>query len=547
MPWRPSRQGEYPTLGWAAIDWVSEFLAAPDAPDYEPLVLTREQAEFVLKLYRLDPHTGRRVIHRAVMSRPRGWGKSPMLAALAAWEALGDPVFDGWDADGKPVGKPWATIRTPLIQVGAVSEDQTKNSWDPLLEMLRGGPAVDEYPGLEVLDTVVNLPRGWIRQITSSATTVKGARACFAILDQTEEWKRSNGGIKLAQTMRDNATKLGGCTIESPNAFIPGEGSVAEESAAYWVGIREGRTRTASLLYDHREAPPETDIDELDSLVAGLRVAYGDSSDDARGCVLHKPACPPGWSPIERIASDFYDLSNDPQVMRADFLNQITHASDSWLSQPEWAACSDPTVVVADGEPVTLGFDGSRARVRGNSDATALVACRVSDGHTWLVEAWEQPENVKDWQVPTTEVDAAVRSAFKRWSVVGFYADPALWESYIASWEAEFRAQLQVGRREHPIEWWMTGGRQVQVAKAIEQFHTAVLERELTHDGGSVLTRHVLNARRRVRGSTTQIGKEHPDSTRKIDAAVAAVLAWQARLDAVAKGVKPKTYESYFR
>jgi hypothetical protein len=110
MPWRPSEAGEWPTLGWAALDWIESYLATPDRADYEPLRLTREQAEFVLKLYRLNPVSGARVIHRAVLSRPRGWGKSPMLAALAAWEALGEPVFDGWDAQGQPVGRPWATI-----------------------------------------------------------------------------------------------------------------------------------------------------------------------------------------------------------------------------------------------------------------------------------------------------------------------------------------------------------------------------------------------------------------------------------------------------
>jgi phage terminase large subunit-like protein len=132
--------------------------------------------------------------------------------------------------------------------------------------------------------------------------------------------------------------------------------------------------------------------------------------------------------------------------------------------------------------------------------------------------------------------------------VVGFYADPAMWESFIAQWEAQYGKKLLVGRRDHPIEWWMTGGRQQQVAQAIAQFHSAVVEGDMTHDGGSELTRHVLNARRRVRGNTVQIGKEHPDSINKIDAAVAAVLAWQARLDALAKGGggKPKTNKAVF-
>jgi hypothetical protein len=35
------------------------------------------------------------------------------------------------------------------------------------------------------------------------------------------------------------------------------------------------------------------------------------------------------------------------------------------------------------------------------------------------------------------------------------------------------------------------------------------------------------------------IGKDRPDSPRKIDAAMAAVLAWQARTDSLAAGEKP--------
>ncbi|MCL2089856.1 MAG: phage terminase family protein [Micrococcales bacterium] len=56
------------------------------------------------------------------------------------------------------------------------------------------------------------------------------------------------------------------------------------------------------------------------------------------------------------------------------------------------------------------------------------------------------------------------------------------------------------------------------------------------HTGALVLTTHVLNARRRTNASGYGIYKQHPDSPDKIDAAVAAVLAWTARLDAVAAG-----------
>ena len=39
MPWKPSEPGEVPTLGWYAIDWITQVLAAPDRAEYEPFRL----------------------------------------------------------------------------------------------------------------------------------------------------------------------------------------------------------------------------------------------------------------------------------------------------------------------------------------------------------------------------------------------------------------------------------------------------------------------------------------------------------------------------
>lgn len=531
MPWTPPEPGAVPTLGYEVIDWISEMLAAPDRGDYEPFLLYPEQEDFVLRYYELNPQTGKRRFRRGVISRPRGWGKSPFLAALAIVEALGPVVPDGWDSEGQPVGKPWAEVRTPLVQIAAVSETQTKNTWTPLLEMLQG-PVIDEYPGLEPLDTFVNLPRGRIEPITSSARTVKGNKPVFAVLDQTEEWVRSNRGNRLAETMRINAAKVGGTTIESPNAFIPGEGSVAEESASFWAKIREGRARDDGLFYDHREAPPETDMADRQSLIAGLSYTYGDSADRNGGHV-----------DLDTLVATIWDPSTDPQTARADFLNQITHASDSWISQPEWAGVAAAEKVVGKGEEVVLGFDGSRRRNRGVTDATALVGCRVSDGHLFLVGCWEQPDGPfgQDWQVPTVEVLATVEDAFRDYKVVGMYADPARWESHVAKWEADHGRRLKLkASTQHPIEWWMTGGRSGHIVRALEKFRSSVVDGELTHDGSSIMTRHILNARRRESRSGIQIMKEHPDSSKKIDVAIAAVLAWQARVDAMSKGLGKK-------
>jgi hypothetical protein len=550
VPWRPLRRGDFPTLGWLFLDWTHEYLARPGRLDYEPFVCTQEQADFALQFYRLDPKTGRRVRRRGVISRPRGWGKSPFTAAFASFEALGPAYPAGWDADGQPVGMPWSEIRRPLVEIAAVSEDQVDtNTWAPLIDMLTLGPAVDDYPGLEPMGTFVNLPYGKIQRRTAEARSAKGAPAHFVVCDQTEAWFPSNGGRALFDTLRNNVIKGGGHLLESPNAFTPSDPpSVAQASMAAFDAIREGRSKLDDGVYfDHREAPPDTDMEDRESLLRGLAVAYGDSADIPK-CVIHQPPCKrPGWVDLDHIANSIWEPDADPQLSRSDWLNQITHASDAWIDQPTWKGRYAPDLVIADRDVITLGFDGSRGRAKGKPDATALVGCRVSDGHMFEVEVWEAPdsEKAKEWVPPIPLIEAAIARCFDRYSVVGFYCDPAKdWRSYVNAWEAKYGNRVRVkATREHPFEWWMTGGRSGLIERAVEQLEGAIRNGDMTHDGSYALTRHVLNARRRVRNKKLALGKEHDYSPNKIDAAVAAVLAWQARLDAVAAGVgKTQTF-----
>ena len=521
MPWKPRYPGEVPTLGFYALEWMAETLAAPDRAEYEPFIPTREQAQFVLNLYALDPVTGRRRFRRAVLSRSKGWGKSPVLGAIALLEGMGDVVPAGWDADGRPVGRPWSSLRTPWVQVMAVSEDQTRNAWVPMLEMTRNGPACDIYPGLEPMEGFINLPRGKIEPVTASAASREGNRPVCAILDQTESWTPSNGGVRLAAVARRNLGKTNGVSIEAPNAYVPGLESVAQASAEYARLIAAGKAKDDGLLYDHREAPPETELGDRDSLLAGLEYAYGDSAA-TRG----------GWVDLDRIVAEVWSPDVEPQDSRQYYLNQVTHASDSWLSQPEWSRVANPDSL-RDRDVVCLGFDGS---VR--DDSTALVARRVDDGHLELLGCWEPRKasgDDPDPQVDRISVDAAVNAAFERFAVVGFYADPALWQGHVDGWTAKYGERLRVRVvQARPIEWWTN--RPTAMVAALERFHSAVLNGELSHGGDSTLAAHVLNARRRVGRAGVTIAKEHPKSARKIDAAMAAVLAFECRSDAVAQG-----------
>src|SRR5690606_30037925 len=135
------------------------------------------------------------------------------------------------------------------------------------------------------------------------------------------------------------------------------------------------------------------------------------------------------------------------------------------------------------------------------------------------------------------EVDAAVRAAFERWRVVGFYADPSGWTEHVAKWEAQFGRRLKVRATQgEPIAVWPRG-KTSQVGHAVDAFHSAVVNGEVKHDGAPVLGRHILNARRRPTRTGYLIFKAYPDSPDKIDAAYAAVMAWKARTDALALGI----------
>lgn len=525
MPFKPRFEGEFPTLGWGVLEWASEMLAQPDCAEYRPLVLTAEQARFVLNFYRLDPVSGRRVYRRALLSRPKKWGKSPLMGAIGCCEALGPVLFDGWDVDGRPVGKPWSSVRTPWVQFAAVNEDQTRNAFSAVLDMLRLGPVLDYY-AVDPMDSFVALPRGRIEYITAAGTSKEGQRPVWAALDQTESWFKGNGGVNLAAVIRRNLAGTGGTSIETPNAYRPGSGSVAEKSFEYAKAISEGRAVERSFLIDHREASPDTDMADDVSLRKGLVEAYADSSVDAGG-----------WVDLERIMADIRDPASDPQDSRQYFLNQITHASDSWLSHQDVYAIVDHDKQIEPGDTVVLGFDGSQGRVKGKADATALVGMRVSDRHCFLVRVWEAGSaDGQDWQPDILEVDAVVRECFNRFNVVGFYADPSGWTGNVAQWEAEFGRQLRV-RATHaaPISAWPRG-KTSNVAHFVEEFRQAVVNRDISLDGSPALIRHLLNARRRTTRSGYLLYKSFPMSPDKIDAAYAAVMAYKACMDAVSVG-----------
>lgn len=530
------------SLGWLAVWWIETFCVhGPGDVQGLPIELDDEFAAFVVDSYALD-ETGRRLYDSVFLSRAKGRAKSELAGFVVLFEAMGPCRFSHWAEPGEkyeysgqvydykpgePVGR---ELVAPVIRCLATEEGQAGNTYDNVHFNLTEGPLGEQLPKDAAGLTRIFLPGGGeILPSTASNSSKDGGKETMVVFDETHlytkpELKRMYATVRRNLAKRKSAEPW---SLETSTMYFPGENSVAEQTHDLAKLIAEGKTKRQRLLFDHREAPADVDLTDEVAVVAALRETYGPFAD-----VMD----------IQRIVSEIYDPRNDPQDSRRFYFNQPTSSRDAWLSAPEWNSCwvADKTIVKND--VITLGFDGSRKRSRGVADATALVGCRLSDGHLFEIRVWEQPDGPAgdDWEVPASEVDSTVRQVFRDYRVVGFYADPAKWESYIANWEADFGKKMKVkATLRHPIEWWIGGNRNYLMVRALEQFFGAVVDRELTHDGSRILSRHVLNARRRVGRSGIQIHKEHPDSPNKIDAAVAAVLAWACRVDAIAGNAKP--------
>lgn len=534
MPWRGADYpGEFPSLGHEIVTWIEHYLRhGPGDVIGEPIEVDDEFYAFIVKAYALDPDDGRRRYRRAFLSRAKGRAKSELAGMIACAEAIGPVRFGGWDAHGEPVGRP---VRSPYVRCLATEEGQSGNTFDNVTNMMQGVAEDfgDEYPGIDIgrsahssTRVVLHNHYGQIVPSTASAAQKDGGKESFAVFDETHlyntpELREMHKVVRRNLGKRKEAEPW---SMETSTMYRPGENSVAENTHDYAKKINEGKVRERGLLFDHVSAPPETDLADRESLVAGLKVAYG-------------PAA--AWMDLDGIVSEIYDPQSDPSDSRRYWLNLVVSSSDSWISHEEWARCAD-LKVIPDDDMVTLGFDGS---VR--EDSTALVACRVSDGHLELLGCWQKPEGAagEGWQVDRDAVDSTVAAAMTRFNVVGFYADPAHWQDYLDAWHREYGDKMQVhATRERPLEFWCNRTR--VVITALERFREAVVDRNLTHDGDHVLTGHILNARRRYSRSGLTISKEHPSSPRKIDAAMAATLAYEARCDAVAAGVSAKKTRS---
>lgn len=522
MPWRgESYPGEFPSLGWQVAEWLEEFLVLPDG-SRKPFRLTDEQLELLVRWYALDS-SGRRLKRRGASMRAKGWGKSPLFGGVAIAELCGPVFFDGWDADGEPVGRPWPA---PWVQIAAVSEDQTDNTYGAAYTMLDESDAADDLD-LDIGLTRIHLrdrPASKIEAVTASSGAREGQRITFAVLDETHLWYPERGGLKLAATLRRNAAKMGGTTFETTNAPELGRGTVAEKTLDA-VGAK-------GLLFDGVEAPWVDDVKDpaqKRKVLEALEVAYSDSSTK-RG----------GWVDLERI----YEEAMDPDTPESDvirFFFNIPRKGDNKAWDPKQFAGLVKSVDTA-GVPVVLMFDGARTR-----DCAVLSAWALTEvPHHFAVQVWERPANPdENYEHPRGEIRGAVREFIAERDVALFVYDSSfhelnsLYDEWLDEWgeaNPEKGTGLMVG---YPT----ASGQRMEKAilRVLEDTRAGLY----THDGNEQVTAHVMNAvLGRNRSGYITLQKEK-DSL-KIDGAVTLTMGYDviaaARLMLDKRGVEPAIF-----
>ena len=529
------------SLGPAVIDWAEGRGDGPGLMNYQTGAqwqFTPGQKRFLILWYHVGAD-GRFTYRTGVKRGAKGTGKDPFAAAMCNGELLAPVELHDWDdRTGRPVGR---RRGFPLVQVISNSGEQSKD----VLRVANGmwSREAREFYGLDCGETrtVLKDSGGRFEVPPTSEGSGEGDPATFIALNETHHATESSGGAKVIRMAYRNVGKspkvIQARACEFTNAHRPGQDSAAEKAFNAWQKQMAPKYRGArDILYDSIEAPPDTDIMSEEGRVRGLRAAYADAP----------------WNDIPRISAEMVDDRTPVADTIRFYLNGLAAAEDAWVDPQRFDSLSRASVIVNDRDQIAMFLDCSKT-----DDDTGLVACRLTDGHSWVLGHWAKPRGAKSWQVPRHEVDTEVRNAMQRYRVAWFGVDPSpaqedatealYWADLIDTWHRDFGKRLPLWATPgqtigHAVKFDMRlsqrGG--VERNKAFTEMAELVAEwideerppdaaLPFTHDGDPRLRAHVHNARRRPNDWGISLSKETRSSSKKVDLAVCMVGAQLGR------------------
>jgi hypothetical protein len=512
------------------VQWCDTWLLqSVDEFAGRPLSLELWQIEIVSEAMAVTD-ADRPVFATVLIVLPRKNGKTALLAAYALYRLLHDEGM-------------------PEILMAASSDAQAGRLFDAVIQYVQQQPALQELVTIReyVGEIARNDGRGRIRRVASDPKRLHGYNPSLVIADELAQWttpalRAAWAALTTGGGARQRAQIFAITTAGDPQTRMDSPlGIMLDASAA--TGAQEQRpgctwTRdfeTKTLVVDYHAPWPTADPVPVRQAAKAHRQAL-DAKDEAgiedtkaaldaalSTCIgAVKLANPASWITFDYLATQ----ALAPHLGVPDFLQLHaciwSESEDQWIAKDAWDTRWRRGAQILPGDTVTLGFDGSLY-----DDSTALVAVRLDDGLVAPIKVWERPSTYARWEVPRDQVDAEVEDAFQRYEVVRMYADAdSTWATQTEGWQRRF------GERVQP---WPTFNAR-RMAFALERFLADAEADVLGHDGTEVLGRHVSHAVKAPNKYGYGIRKPSKTSERKIDAAVAAVLAWEARCDALAAG-----------
>ena len=484
-----------PTLGPVLCRWIEANLVHGEG-DFlgRPFRLEGWQKQIIWRLYEYDPTSGRRLVRRALIILPKGCGKTELTAAIGLAELCGPVIV-------RPDGKP-ARRTAPNIPVAAASYEQADKLYGAAKLMARNGPLA-RY--LDIFEKEMQLKNGVgiMFRVAAEAGTNDGGLPTCLLADELHEWVGRKARVHLvignSLTKRADGLEL---NISTPDDADPD--SLLGGLVAHGEKIVSGETVDPSFLYIRYSAPDSIDLDNPTELRQGLRACH-----------------PASWIDLERVAARWEIDRIAEHEFRRYHLAQFVRSSSAWMRAGAWQGCANLRRDIPDGTAVLLGFDGSY-----NDDSTALVGCTTeAEPHLFVVGAWEKPDSYlgRDWTVPRGEVDAAIHKAMGTWNVVELAADPPGWHKEIETWAERYPGAVTSEFRTNLRKF---------MARACAKLHSAVINTTVSHDDDPRLARHIANAVVKETPEGAYITKEHRGSARKIDLAIAAVIAYDRATEA---------------
>jgi phage terminase large subunit-like protein len=307
-------------------------------------------------------------------------------------------------------------------------------------------------------------------------------------------------------------------------------GKLATLIAITTAGVRSDRTGKDSIafsLYNY-----------------GKRLASGEEKDDtffmawweAPEGADHRESetwrlANPGFGDLN-AESDFHSaIKRTPEAeFRIKRCNQWVSTVETWLPAGSWDECAGEVNLTSDDE-IVLGFDGSY-----NGDASVIVGAVVPKADepvkVFMVKAWEKDleHDGPDWRVDIGEVEQTVLDFCQKHNVKEIACDPFRWQRSM---------EVLEGYGLPVVAFPQSPQRMI---KACAGFFDAVAEKRLIHDGDPLLARHLSNTAVKLTPAGPHIKKESPNSPRKIDAAVAAILAVDRASGKIEETVVPEFF-----